>query len=410
MKPLKLESVVGIILTLYLLSGRWSLSILLEEMRGFLFLSEVRFWSTFLLLVIVPFFSLNERASFRSSIGKTSLVIMLFISYMIITICWAPSSSILIWKAYELLLILLTTLTFCKVIKVAEGEPLRSSIWTSIFVISGLLALIAIILVVKGGVTSRLSVLGGGPNVFGRNMGLLMLAGLYFWVRTQKRWIVLPTTIVAGISLLLSGSRGSLVASIVSVVTFFFFERIGSKRLFLLVTSASVILLLIITFSSLGSSAGEVIKSRFLPLMFEDVYMAGRDEIYSGALNMGMENPIVGNGLAAFYTTGLGTYPHNIFLEIFAEGGSIGLLLFLMSLVVFVKPLWLNRSKVDGASVSGFMLIFTASQFSGDLYDSRGVFFFMLLALMLKEDVNQQPSVSASEYDKYSKSTDYRVN
>jgi O-antigen ligase len=97
---------------------------------------------------------------------------------------------------------------------------------------------------------------------------------------------------------------------------------------------------------------------------------------------MGLEDPLIGAGLSAFSIRTGDVYPHNVFLEIFAEGGCIGLLLFLAMLGATGLMFWQHRDTLNTAAVAAFVLILVASQFSGDLYDSRGLFLFPILAIV----------------------------
>lgn len=393
------ESLVGFFLALFLLCGRWSLARFLEVPSAFLPFVEIRLWAVIMLLLLIPVFCFTSKSHQNTRYHLStlpSIFVIFFIFYMIITLFWAPHLYMALWKAYELSLIILTIFLLQMFLKVADWGELIQSLWTSIFLISGALALLGILYVFMGSI-GRLSVLGGGPNIFGRIMGFLMLAGLYFWSRKHLFWITLPTTIVAGLLILLSGSRGALVASILATLTFFLFERIGLKRIFSMMILITIILFSIFSFSSLANIVKEMIQSRIVDLMFEEVYTSGRVYLYSEALDMGMKNPISGSGLAAFPVKHDSAYPHNISLEIFAEGGCVGFLLFLIALLVFLKSLWKNRNLVYGANVGGFVLMFIASQFSGDFYDSRGVFIFMLLAFLPKTTSDQQTGMQEHE-------------
>jgi hypothetical protein len=76
-----------------------------------------------------------------------------------------------------------------------------------------------------------------------------------------------------------------------------------------------------------------------------------------------------------------GDYPHNLMLESFAEGGAVGAGLLLLGLTIACGRFMRRRHVYDEFSVAGFALSLVTSQFSGDLFDSRGVFLFLVLAL-----------------------------
>jgi O-antigen ligase len=80
------------------------------------------------------------------------------------------------------------------------------------------------------------------------------------------------------------------------------------------------------------------------------------------AIGQFLANPILGNGLGSFAPNGVREYPHNAALEIAAELGLIGLLLWVATFVRVVRRAW--RYPVLFAL---FVQTFLYAQFSGDL-------------------------------------------
>jgi O-antigen ligase len=131
-----------------------------------------------------------------------------------------------------------------------------------------------------------------------------------------------------------------------------------------------------------GRAALESYDQRVRILLLTDRYTAGRTELYRSAWELGMTAPVAGRGLAAFPARGLGVYPHNLFLEVFSEAGVIGLALLVVTLAAGAAAAVMRLRALDGATVAGFVLLLVSSQFSGDLYDSRGVFALLVMAAM----------------------------
>ena len=124
-------------------------------------------------------------------------------------------------------------------------------------------------------------------------------------------------------------------------------------------------------------------------LLVVERYDAGRTDLYLLAYDLGMAHPLVGVGLAGFSFLGLGVYPHNLELEVFAEGGLIGLVLLTLALAPACVKLATRAGRLPIAAPAVFVLLLFASQFSGDLYDARGA---LLLALLLAlPGVSDQP-------------------
>jgi O-antigen ligase len=65
----------------------------------------------------------------------------------------------------------------------------------------------------------------------------------------------------------------------------------------------------------------------------------GRVELYSQSLSLFGENPVFGNGIGSIFHY-LHSYSHNLFMDILAESGIFGLVLFIMVLVIFLKKLF----------------------------------------------------------------------
>jgi O-antigen ligase len=253
-----------------------------------------------------------------------------------------------------------------------------------VLVIGGALAVVASAAAVSTVGAERLAVLGGGPNVFGRMMGYAALASLYYWRRSGYTLVFLPAVSVSALLVLLSGSRGSLVALVISIATFVILEVRSLRRLASMAIVVAVFSWCVVTYTEVGQAAVRRYDERVQGLLVQDRYSAGRDHLYRSAYELGLSEPVWGAGLAAFPGLGLGVYPHNVFLEVFCEGGSIGLVLLLLAFGLSVPPLM--RGGRDGAVLAGLVLSFVASQFSGDYYDSRGVFAFLMIAVSLRRE------------------------
>ena len=101
------------------------------------------------------------------------------------------------------------------ILVVAAGlrhAALRDAFWPVLIAGLGVMALIGAISLptaIASSADARLAVLGGGPNIFGRNMGLLIFACLFFGMNFPKmRMICAGLTGVAFIGVVASGSRG----------------------------------------------------------------------------------------------------------------------------------------------------------------------------------------------------------
>ena len=106
------------------------------------------------------------------------------------------------------------------------------------------------------------------------------------------------------------------------------------------------------------------------------------------SVSLWVGNPLLGSGVGSYpIIMGYGdvrSYPHNIFLEIMVELGSIGLFLFAMLLFVGFRSLGHLRTVRNDPIRLIILMLFTFTMggalISGDLHDNR--LLFMVIGLM----------------------------
>lgn len=358
---------LAVLVALFLLGGRWSFARVLDV--DDLIVYEVRFWVVIALALVAVLSGPRVRGS------SSALPFLAFVGWFLVSTLWAPSYAYALDKGIELAVLAVGTLAILKISRSLPPHALLGSVWPILAVVLSVLALFGLVAGVGGG--QRIAVLGGGPNVFGRNMGLLALVCIAAALGGSRRTLPIVAAIVAGALVLLSGSRGALVATAVGLVALFFVRRIQATRtlvvLALLVVAAAIAAL----YTEVGREAMAVFEQRILVLTLEQDHDAGRQGLYRDAIAMGMRDPIHGAGLGAFAAEGYGVYPHNLFLEAFAEGGIVGVTLLV---IVLARAVWGTvMREIPALDAGAFMLLLTAAQFSGDFYDSRGVFVLALV-------------------------------
>lgn len=383
------SAATGTLLTLYVLAGRWSVDRLFREVKqaesylsyglDTISLYELRFWIVAGLLVVLLF---QPRATGTGVVKRGarnfSMALYFFYFYLFATALWAPDGSFAFQKSWELMLIVLTSVCVRHATLEPQGPDVREWFWRTMVAITGLMAVMATVKAATSG-AERLAVLGGGPNIFGRMMALLAVGCLYFWRRRGGPFFI-GLGVLSALLIVLSGSRGSMLSTLVAVCAFFFYEKIDARRLSLAAGFAAIVGGAALFGTPMGRNAIATYETRVNQLMIKEGHTSGRTDIYKDALELGGRYPIFGAGLAAFPGLGLGVYPHNLFLEVFCENGGLGLTLLALLFGLFTKAILLDRTNVDGAAVAAFLVIFATAQFSGDLYDSRALFMFMMMA------------------------------
>lgn len=372
------------------LVGRWDFSRLVGKEPTLW--SEGRLWIAIALVFLTAIrgFSVGRgrrrNNAMNGSMFIPILLYTLFTAYMVSTAFWSDDAALALSKIYDYTFLL--GIVWLLFIWNYDWE-ISVWFWNAILVLGTALAFIALLGLSPGASPNpdRLSTLGGGPNVFGRNMGLLSLFCTYLAFRaTRRRQFVFWAAASAFmyVMVVLTGSRGALMATVCGTAILVALElgrrRISPKQLVRLCAVGGVALVLAI-FSPAGPRITRFFKHRLMELTILEGYTAGRDEVYLSSLRVIQENPVFGIGLESFYARALGRYPHNPFLEVWVEGGFVGGFLFLAVGVAFVLTLWNNRRRLDSCGVAALVQAFVAAQFSGDIYDNRGVLVFMLLAL-----------------------------
>lgn len=385
---------LGLIAALYVLAGRWGFHRLVSaeaEPNPFL---EPRLWIVMAGLVLAAV-GLVHRAHHAARRGETRMdprllaALLGFYGYMGTSALWAPEASLSLAKLYELALAGVMSVGFGLAALRQPTARVLDAFWGVMVMATALLALAGVLQLLSGGGGARLAVLGGGPNVFARLMGLLVLGALYFWSHRGRAWLWIPLAATGMILAQLTGSRGGAGAIIAGFISFLVVERIPLRRLAVLSLLATAAVGVVTLLTPLGKALNRSLEERFIRLTLKyegghtaetKVYMSGRESLYAGAYQLGLDHPVTGAGLAAFPALGLGVYPHNLFLEVFCEGGALGLAFLGSVLLAFLLPAFRERHSLDAATVGAVVLMLIGSQSSGDLYDSRSLFLLMVMS------------------------------
>jgi O-antigen ligase len=304
----------------------------------------------------------------------SSIFLFLFFAYTAVSSTWAPDYDLAISKLIEITIVFVVLLG----ISLYTSNPYSDILLHSFFVFILFLSCFLFFFSGVDSSTGRLSALGGGANMLGRNSALAATSSLFLASRNEKSSLYIILFTLFSILCLASGSRGSILALSVSLAYLFLVKQMSfGKKLSLLlaVTSLTTVFL----YTPIGGYAAEIFHDRFVVLLLQQEYYSGRPLLYQLALDIGRSYPIFGIGLNGFASTGISSYPHNLFLESFSEGGLISLFLLVLSLGLWCYWYIRNRHVIMPELVACWIVVFIASQFSGDLYDSRAVFLILLL-------------------------------
>ena len=228
----------------------------------------------------------------------------------------------------------------------------------------------------------------GGPIVYGRACGVaatLMACWILAKPTSVSVSIALPVGVFAVHGTVLSGTRGAVVAFLVAVlaVVLVSLSR-GWTRAHLLI-GCSILTGAVVLMANFVGKAPEELVARYVELGqgTSGESAVGRLYLYSVAARMLSESPLFGKGTGA-YPAAL-VYPHNIFLEVGAELGGVGLLalfcLLTVTLIyvfrVFHSPGYSHfQKRMMLLLAGGFVFFLVEAQFSGDITSNRMIWFF----------------------------------
>jgi O-antigen ligase len=315
--------------------------------------------------------------------------LFLYFGVLIVSSVWAQPGARLVREVPDLLIMGVMTGIACVVFSALDVTALRHLVTLCAGV--GYLYLLGA-LATGPGSQGRFSAFGGGPNVFVKVLFTGTVA--VFLLSRGRRPVVRAALIIPlVIGMILSGSRGGLFAAaaagLVAVLNQPQWRLRSTARLLMGVAGAVVVATYLLPAWIIG-----FVQERFVDATFAQRYTSGRDELFTLTFSLFRERPVYGFGLDSFYAligdSGGYAYPHNLMLASAADAGILALIPLYLVLRRLFRAL---RPGMQGLDVSAFAAVnlvcyFLASNFSGDYYDSRFVWFFgaLLLATLSKGD------------------------
>ena len=397
------RALLAIVLSVLFLVGRWNLQRLavnpdavdfdlIVERSVATVLIEPRLWLVIvgvILLALMEMGASGDTPLHSSLAARTSVrIFSIYSLYLVATIAWSPNDNP--FPAVADICLMLVTLMVVE--RAARYEKFVEAFWLWLELL--LIAIAAFALFTQlflapaasADLPGRLSILGGGPNILGRFLGMLCLLMVAQSLRQGGglRWSVAWRIVVAAVALILllqTGSRGAFTGFLVGVLILLVVRRMNLK---LIGIGAIVVLSFEYLFKAiLNADMIESIDERWLVATLEEGYLSARDVLLQEAYRLWLERPVFGGGLDSFeyYTFGLDRYPHNLVMEMAQAGGIVAMLLLLAWIVHVVLKSWRGRNHYTEIGLSMTALVFGCALFSGDFYDSRLMFIFGVLAI-----------------------------
>tara|TARA_Y100000739_G_C20606288_1_gene465749 strand:- start:352 stop:1482 length:1131 start_codon:yes stop_codon:yes gene_type:complete len=235
----------------------------------------------------------------------------------------------------------------------------------------------------------RQGVLGGGPIVLARWLGLGAIVCFFYNPIKKYRWFLFPLFIIIA---LFTGSRGPFYSILIILFIYLF---INFRRIFFRSISVILVLFSIIYFSGIANDLPPTVSRVFMNFLDGGLLQStqGRSILLETSLNQLFDNPFgVGLGNWQEYADNKNFlvahkpplyYPHNIFMEIICELGIFtGLLFFVYVIKVFFdnfRSIIHQKNNLHQVIFYIFAYLLFNSMISGDLSDARLLFIFMSL-------------------------------
>ena len=357
-------------------------------------------------LILIPwalFIYVREKDWSGRFLCKEILFFVAMAGWFLLSTLWSPSHSYKIQKA--LCFSFYTIPAFMMGYLVISNDHERTERLLQSFLIFSLIVLAETFRVfyVKG-MGAIQDIMGTNYLVTGQTLGvgliILMVYTLHRFVDGKRKTlgleVVLSSLFFYG--LINIGGRGPFAACFISIL---FLYLVSWKYSHAVKTQfVHLFLFFVVTFvlcvglNYFFHQQGSHFMNRVMPLLNSinsDESTMERLEFYQSAIKAFSANPVVGLGFGGWpLYHGLGDisyHPHNIFLEIMAETGVVGLLLFVAFIFVCVQRLSLARILSSPLLRSAcFITLFSFMNAckTGDLHDNMLFFFSLSLVAGLK--------------------------
>lgn len=376
---INLHSTAVVILFFAALAGQFSVSRINLAFERWGILGEPRILLTALLFVLIwpMLIQLKRRSTYDDTnkyLGSWFLFVILFHLYLIISYYWTSGSD----YSQEIvmsLVLLIIMLSLAYLLIRLDADRTISIFLYSFFIAAMIYAVGGLLLKGIGG--GRIAFLWGGPNVYVRIIGTGIIVALYLWVKTEKKvWLAsIPILLIAAI---MAGSRGGL-SSLIIILVLSLFLLIKKISKILIVFILTALFILVVLYAPVTSPLRRFIENRY-PIGITDInteYERTRGVLYSNSWELFKSEPLIGVGIGEFSDYGY-KYPHNILLNVAAEGGMLGLLFLALIFMPIFRRWYRDRSIENNVCFIIAAFYLGTSMVSGSYYDWRFIWLFLL--------------------------------
>lgn len=302
-----------------------------------------------------------------------------FFLYLIASSIYSPSQ--VFWKQ-KALSIILSLITLIYPVICFRSEIDFYKVDYVFRLLSTIAALIVLLLLMSG---NLLFITGSRAGVeeykipdylaVGELLGIGVIICMY-----KPRFIRVITAVFIFAMLVLLGARGPFLFAIFAGTIYFSIKKSQKLFDFKILLILGFLAMMFIMLAQFWSGA-ELLTQRLSSFSDSSADQSTIERLvaFQFALNAFIENPILGLGIGGFgiyaYKLDENIYPHNIFLEIGAELGIVGLVLFTAAIIyIFVLSIKLIKHPHIQIYFALFLFVFFNYLKSGGLIDARKLF------------------------------------
>ena len=346
----------------------------------------------------------RRRFKVRRDALALALLALAFVTYCVISLAWSPGRVYARQKAFFIATLTLWPLVACALIIGHDRSRLRRFV-VLLVVFSTWLAAESVMARMQRGGRGSISVLGGNYLGAGRTIGLGALSTLAFGLffaqsRLQNTiaalffgFLVVTLSVLGGRGPFLATIAGGLVPLLLGLRVAISGQLKGRRYAVKLLVVSGVVIILAACIVLLAHTLPWTF-ARLRNLSLEDGSAAKRLGWYRVAIQLWQQRPFEGHGIGSFpvlvVVSDSRLYPHNLVLEILAELGIFGMLLFAAVVWFALKDLGpLNAIRADPWRLLVAMFFANAvfnAMISGDIPDNRVLFAVLGLMAFARHD------------------------
>lgn len=357
------------------------------------------YYAAIILGFVLLYKIIKQKSDICLSYKNPGLYLVLFIIWGIISFLWSVSKTGTIIEAIQLICFALVFYFIRNMDEENQYRVVRIAQIAGLFI--AVLGIFQYMFLSPGRVDSTFP----WPNPFGIYIAMLFLTlwSYNLLIRNKKTYWVISVIYLT--ALFLSGSRGSMLCTLIALPFIFIFSGKYNIKRYLIDTFAClaisaifiVILMEILPYTQkIGAGLGSLLGFLVRPNDFTVSAVGGRLEFWKVALKLWAKRPLLGYGLGSYYTAYYTQYvnngwysrfAHNEYLQIGSELGIVGFILFLcffiFSLLSIIKRF---KAKDYPSYLPGVLaaciafVLHIGIDFSWN-YPGATIIFFMLLGI-----------------------------